>query len=572
MKRPPPTLSAFSPRAPNPSARVAALVAQAVKLRRDGRVSEAVAAITQASRLRPDDPNLLKDVGVALFEAGQIAPAVAAFERALTLRPNFGEASWRLGIAHEARGDPLAAMDALRRAVRIEPSLSGARFRLARLLEEWGRIPEAIEAYRKVKSSSSDTRLGRISEARALLIQGRDGDLLRVLRRAIALDPKDALAFELLGGALSNAGNFSEAASAYERALSLAPDLAGTYYDLVRCRPITAADAPLIARMREAVRFPGLEPDRLSRLHLAIGKALDDLGDYEAAMGAFDAAQAARDIKSPFRLAAFEQQIDRTMARFDPDFLARTATMGSDDPTPVLILGLPRSGTTLCEQIVSAHGQTFGADELLFWSERGALLEADGMDAQFIGKAAGDYLALLRSLAPSAARVTDKMPFNFLWVGLIHLAFPKATIIHCRRRLIDTALSIHQTHFALRLDMPTGGEALVGYCRAYEKLMDHWRRALPGDRFIEVDYETLTGEPEPVIRRIIAATGLDWDPACLRPQDNARIVRTPSKWQARQPIYRTAVDRWRRYEPYLGPLHALVEGANTKAPASFSVT
>jgi hypothetical protein len=308
--------------------------------------------------------------------------------------------------------------------------------------------------------------------------------------------------------------------------------------------------------------MPGLEPDRLSKVHLAIGKAIDDLGDFAAAMEAFDAAEAVRDTKCPFRLAAFEAQVDRIIARFDSARLTRATPTGTDDPTPVFIVGLPRSGTTLCEQIVSAHADVFGADELLFWGERAPLLDVaadEAPGAALIDEAAKDYLSLLRSLAPTAARVTDKMPFNFLWLGLITLALPNATIIHCRRRLVDTALSIHQTHFALRLDMPTGGEALVGYCRGYERLMDHWRRALPEGRLVEVDYEELTREPEPVIRRLISAIGLDWDPACLKPESNPRIVNTPSKWQARQPIYRTAVDRWRRYEPYLGPLRALVE-------------
>jgi hypothetical protein len=150
------------------------------------------------------------------------------------------------------------------------------------------------------------------------------------------------------------------------------------------------------------------------------------------------------------------------------------------------------------------------------------------------------------------------MPLNFQWAGLIHLALPRATIIHCRRSPLDTALSIHQTHFNPRMTFPTGGEALVGYVRACERLCAHWRRVLPAERFIEIDYEALVGEPEPVIRRIVAACGLAWNAACLSPELNRRVVRTPSKWQARQPIYRTAMGRWRAYEPWLGPLRALL--------------
>jgi hypothetical protein len=145
------------------------------------------------------------------------------------------------------------------------------------------------------------------------------------------------------------------------------------------------------------------------------------------------------------------------------------------------------------------------------------------------------------------------------------MAFPRATIIHCRRDAVDTALSIHQTHFHPGLTFPTGGAELVAYFRNYQRLTDHWWRVLPADRFIEVDYEELTRAPEPVIRRIIAACGLGWDDSCLRPECNPRAVNTPSKWQARQPIFRTSVGRWRRYEPWLGPLRGLVDDGSELA-------
>jgi len=515
----------------------------------------------QAAKLRPDDPDLLYDVGRACLEAGDFADAVAMFKRALALRPHFPEAAWSLGIACETANDLAGAMNALRRAVEMRPSMAGARYRLARVHEELGQKGEAIAAYRKVKSSLGNTVLGRAAEARALLLEGRDAELERALRRAIALDPTDALAHEALGGVLANAGRFDEAALSYERALQAAPDMVGAYYDLVRCRRITPEDAPLIDSMRAAANLPGLDSGRLSQLYLAIGKALDDLGDAAGAMQAFDAAYDARQRKSTFDLGRYRAHVDAAIAQFTPEVIARASQLGSQDETPVLILGLPRSGTTLLEQIISNHADVAGGDELTYWPNRGPMMgavRAGDLEPSFIAQAAADYLDVLRPLGPTAKRVTDKMPFNFLWVGLIYLAFPRATIIHCRRRLIDTALSIHQTFFADRLRIPTGGDDLVAYCRGYEKLMAHWRDVLPRDRFIEVDYQDLTKDPEPEIRRMIAAVGLSWDPTCLHPEKNRRVVKTASKWQARQPIYRTAVDRWRRYEPFLGPLAALV--------------
>jgi hypothetical protein len=241
--------------------------------------------------------------------------------------------------------------------------------------------------------------------------------------------------------------------------------------------------------------------------------------------------------------------------------IARASELGSSDATPVLIVGMPRSGTTLVEQIVSMHPEVGPGGELNFWNERGVVWHRNAdarVEKPFLVKAAADYLRVLRAIAPRAARVTDKMPFNFLWAGLIHLAFPRATIIHCRRAAVDTALSIHQTFFHPTLAFPTGGAELVAYFNSYRQLTDHWRSVLPSDRYIEVDYEELTSAPEPIIRRIITACGLPWHDACLRPESNPRAVKTPSKWQTRQPIYRTSIARWRRYEPWLGPLRALV--------------
>ena len=192
--------------------------------------------------------------------------------------------------------------------------------------------------------------------------------------------------------------------------------------------------------------------------------------------------------------------------------------------------------------------------ELPFWTERGAAWEQGAS----LADVASDYLDLLRTLAPAASRVTDKMPLNLFWAGLVHMALPRATIVHCRRSPIDTALSIHRTYFNQHAAFPTGGAALVAAIRAVESLMAHWRAVLPSERFVELDYERLVSDPEPAIRRLVAACGLAWDEACLRPERHVRVIRTPSKWQARQPISPSAVGTWRRYEPWLGPLAALV--------------
>jgi tetratricopeptide (TPR) repeat protein len=535
----------------------------AAQFLRAGRPREAVAPLREAARRAPRNAAILHDLGLACLEAGALGEAIAALRGAVAANPRYADAHLRLGIALEASGAPGPALASYQRAYEVLPSLADARYRAANLLDSLGRTAEAIAGFRRAAASAPKTTLGRIAAARALLAENRDTEAEKALRQVLALDRDNAVALDLLGNALADAGRFAEAADYLQRAIDRSPLLAGSYYDIVRSRRIGPRDGELVARMRAALAHPGLDAVQRSRVHLALGKAADDRGDYQEAMRQFDAAEALRNEIVRFDLAAFEARIDGLIACFTPELCATARAAERDDPTPVLIIGLPRSGTTLVEQILSAHPDVRGAGELAFWNERGQgwrQAGAEPPDAAFLAAAAADYLRLLRGIAPAAARVTDKMPQNFLWAGLVHLALPRATIIHCRRSPIDTALSIHRTHFNAHLSFPTGGAALVGYVRAYQLLCAHWRSVLPSERFIEIDYEVLTAAPEPVIRRLIAACGLPWDDACLRPEQNARVVKTPSKWQARQPFYRSAVGTWRAYEPWLGPLRALLSG------------
>jgi len=548
---------------PHPK-QVVPLLALATQSLKAGRPADAIPPLREAAFLRPSDPIIQHDLGLACLEVGRLPEAIAAFQSAVSSNPRYADAYFRLGIALEKLGDLGSAIVAYDRATDLMPSLTEAWFRAGALVHTLGHRDEAIGCFRRAAASGPKTRFGRLGAARALLTEDRDVEAERVLRETLVLDPANALAHDLLGNLLSEFGRFEEAHECFTRAVTIAPLMAGSYYDLVRCRPVTTTDEGLLARMEAALATPGLEAAQRLRVHLALGKAADDLGRYALAMQHFDAADAVRQGSASFNSDAFDTEVDRLIERCTPDLIARAAELGSGDTTPVLIIGMPRSGTTLIEQIVSAHPAVGAGGELNFWNERGAAWRQAGQaepTASFLGQAAAHYLGVLRAIGPKAARVTDKMPFNFLWAGLIHLAFPRATIIHCRRAAIDTGLSIHQTLFHPGLAFPTGGSKLVAYFRSYQRLTDHWRRVLPADRFIDVEYEELTREPEPVIRRIIAGCGLPWEDACLRPERNPRAVKTPSKWQTRQPINRNSVERWRRYEPWLGPLRALLDGA-----------
>jgi tetratricopeptide (TPR) repeat protein len=539
---------------------VAPLLALATEFLKAGQPADAIAPLRDAALLQPSNAVIQHDLGLACLEVGRVPDAIAALQRAVASNPRYTDAHFRLGIALEKLGDIGGALTAYDSATKLLPSLTEAWFRAGALVYTLGHVGEAIGCFRRAAATGGRTSFGRLGKARALVIEDRNQEAEQVLREMLVADPWNAMAYDLLGSLLSELGRFDEARACFERTVAIAPMLAGSYYDLVRCRPVTNGDNGLLQAMQAALATPGLELGQRQRVHLAIGKAAEDLGDYSLAMQHFDAADAVRRSAASFDSAAFSIMIDRLIARCTPELIALAPELGNSDATPVLIIGMPRSGTTLIEQIVSMHPEVGAGGELNFWNLRLAGWHGSGADEDaFLTKAAADYLGVLRAIAPTAVRVTDKMPFNFLWAGLIHVAFPRATIIHCRRAAIDTALSIHQTHFHPSMPFPTGGAELVAYFRSYQRLVDHWRSVLPGDRFIEVDYEDLTRAPEPVIRRIIAACGLAWNDACLRPERNPRTVKTPSKWQARQPIYRNSVARWRRYEPWLGPLRAFLD-------------
>jgi tetratricopeptide (TPR) repeat protein len=546
-------------RIPSPTRRAPAAqaLARVASLRQQGRFREAVEAMRLAASLEPNSATIFHDLGLICLEAGMPTEAVGSLRRAAQLKPTFAHAFWRLGMALELCGEINSAADALRKATELQPRLPEAQFRLGSILEQLGHRHEAGERFRRVLTGGPPARLRRLAEARALLIEDRDEEAERKLRRAAEIEPSDVETLTLLGFVLTYAGAFEEAASSFERALAQ-PERGQLhlYYDLVRCRKITPRDDALLQRLRSAAAESRRADDTSVKLQLALGKALDDLGQYGEAMQAFDAAADIRARASPFDVAAFEQRVDKIIETFSGEFLAGKRSVGNPDPTPALIFGMPRSGTTLCEQIVSSHPSAHGAGELHFWNRRGAMMEAVAMNVgdEFFIQAAEDCLRHLRERSGEAARITDKNPFNFQWAGLVHIVFPRAALIHCRRSPIDTALSIHQTFFSDRVRLPTGGSELVRYYRAYERLMDHWRQVLPSDRFLEVDYEDLTATPEETARRMIAHVGLEWDDRCLQPEKNTRRVKTASRWQVRQPIYRSSVERWRRYEPYLGAL------------------
>jgi tetratricopeptide (TPR) repeat protein len=324
--------------------------------------------------------------------------------------------------------------------------------------------------------------------------------------------------------------------------------------------------------VRSLADRPDLDAIARASLRFGLGKAFDDLGDYAEAMRQYEAANRLRATEQPDR-SVLVAKYDKIIARFPIEAIAGARQLPSPlarpaNDLPVFIVGMPRSGTTLVEQILSSHPAVAGGGEMPFWAreDRGGLTSGIGsLEAGELSRLAEGYHAELRRIGPEALRVTDKLPTNFERLGLIRLALPDARIIHCRRNPIDTCLSIFFANLTASHKFAWDRGDLAFYYGQYERLMEHWRRALPRDRFIEVQYETLIADREKETQRLIAFCGLEWDEACLMPERNGRAVNTASVWQARQPVYATSVERWRRYEPWLGELRELLPAAESRA-------
>jgi hypothetical protein len=394
----------------------------------------------------------------------------------------------------------------------------------------------------------------------------RPAEAEKSFRHAIALRPDHAGAYNNLGLALKEAGRLDQARSALERAIQLAPESPSYYDNLGAVRQFVAGDpylAALDALSRNAAALP--IKDRM-HLHFARARVLEDIGRPEDGFRELLAGNALKRRQIDYDEATTLARMDRTRELFTPDLVEARKNAGTPSSIPVFIVGMPRSGSTLVEQILASHPHVHGAGELnLFEQATDAVGKQPGGTRSFPDMVPGMsdedlrtlgalYLDKLLQRAPSARRITDKMPANFMFAGLIHLALPNAAILHAVRDPVDTCVSCFATHFT-RAQPQTYDLAELGrYYRSYRNLMLHWRRVLPTGRILDVHYEELVADLQGVTRRMVAHCGLEWDARCLDFHRTERTIRTASAVQVRRPIYRGSVGRWRKYQTFLAPL------------------
>jgi tetratricopeptide (TPR) repeat protein len=540
------------------------LACDGARLIQKGRLAQAVELLRRSVKLNPGVAASHHDLGVALLNTGQLVEAAESFTAALRLDAGIPSAHYYLAYIFDVQGFEEKAMAGFQAAVKLKPDHGAAQFRLGELYQSRALLADSAAAFRAAAAALTGTLRARIAEARAIEISSSFDEALATVQAIVDEHPDSAEAHSLLGRLLAQAGRTAEAVAHHERAIDLSLDVLVSWSGLATNKKFTADDGPLIARMNAALARPNLTPRHLQSIHFALGKAHDDMGNYEAAMRNFEAGNRARALSGGLNRAALVRRVDQLIEATPPGYRERQPVPPIEDATPVLIVGMPRSGSTLIEQILSSHPDVAAGGELEFWQRRDKPREDEWgivSTPEAIQSVADDYLATLRAFGPDAKRVTDKALGNFMLLGIVNRVFPNATLIHCRRHPIDNALSILTTNFETNFDFASNRGDLVFFFREYQRLMAHWREVLPPDRLVEVDYEALVADPEPHARRLVSACGLEWNDACLAPHRNTRKINTASLWQARQPIYRTSVERWRRYEPWLGELRDLAPKA-----------
>jgi len=532
---------------------------------------DGLAALQKAAALLPTDADLQNHLGMLLTAKKCYSEAIVSFQRAQQIKPDYVETYYNLNIVYMAQGRLSDAESVLLKALAIKPDYLMTHYGLGLVFKAQGQELKAEASLLHALSIKPDFSGGHYCLGYLYMEQGRSSEAEHHFLSAIKIDPHYSEARNKLGLCYAEQGRFVDAEACYRETLKVNPDDLDARFNLAVIKKTDEASENLAALIRLEKAGKDIQSDKdAAMLNYALGKSFEDCGDYEKAFLYFQ--EGARRKRASFSYDAQKtaERFNKIPRIFDKATLEKLGKSGYASTVPIFIVGMPRSGTTLIEQIISSHPEVYGAGELpdLLEISTGVI---GGGEAGFpdrvgeltperlvaIGRA---YVTRLQRRAPDALRITDKMPVNFIAAGLIHLILPNAKIIHVKRNPADTCVSCFTQLFQGGMEFSYDLTELGSYYLEYTKLMAHWRTALPDSAFIEVDYEGVVSEPEAQARRVIEFCGLEWNDACLEFYTTNRTVKTASVAQVRQPIYRTSVARWRRYEQHLSPLLIALEG------------
>lgn len=540
----------------------------ALSLAELGRAADAVQQLSTATRLQPDLVEAWYNRGVLHARAGKLDRAAEDYRRVLSLVPNHLAALNNLGELLAKTGETNDAVAAFRRALQLRPDFTEAQYNLARLILDESPV-EAAHLLKMVTAALPKLIDARRLLARALAKNGAHSEALRVLHGAFPEASGDAHLHNDIGLVNIEIGRLDDARHAFGRAIAIDPAHVHSLYNLAYL--VKGAGNPsLLQQLRTALAgASGMAHEERSMLHFAIGHLLESANDFDLAFQHFATANELKRMK--FDPEATGHQFAEIKRVFTREFFAQRSGWGNPSSLPVFVVGMPRSGTTLVEHIFASHPDAAGAGELIAFNQLanglGRLSKSErpypgcalALSAELTAQLAEAYLRELRCHGPRALRISDKMPGNFLHLGLIALLLPHAKIIHCQRDPLDTCVSCYTANFTGYLPYAYDLTHLGYYYREYQALMAHWTQVLPLQVYT-VQYESLVKEPESEIRRLIGFIGLPWDDRCLGAHQTQRPVATASNVQVREPIYRRSINRAERFKAHLDPLRDALAG------------
>jgi len=563
-----------------------------ILLQESGKFAESKHCLERVLTLQPHNAQAHNNLGNTSKRLGLFADAERHWRRALKLRADYAEPHSNLANMFTDQGKYEQAAGHARRAIELNPRLADAYVNLAGVEMARNRYKEALQWLDLLLGFAPGHAVGLAARAQALKKLDQLEEALDAATRAIKAAPQNAEAHNAHGVVLQALGRMQDALAAYDRAaalpgtvaeqalinrallfmeqgetaaaraafdgvLEMFPASASACFNSADLRKFGPGDAQ-VARMQEMLAVTTSSHDALL-LHFALGKAFLDIGDSDAAFLHLNAANRQKRGTIDYDSAATSDWMRRIAQVFSADFIAARAGQGAASTMPVFVLGMPRSGTTLIEQILCSHPAIHGAGELSLVSKLVEALSpfpesAGSLGARRLHELGGAYLAETGRLAGGRLRVVDKMPANFLHAGLLHLVLPGAKIIHCKRDAVDTCLSCYSKLFTAEQSFCYDQMELGQFHRDYQTLTAHWRAVLPASAFLEVDYEAVIADLEGEARRMLEFLNLLWDDSVTRFHETKRPVRTASVNQVRRPLYATSKGRWRAHEKNLGPL------------------
>jgi tetratricopeptide (TPR) repeat protein len=504
-------------------------------------------------------------------QRGQLQAAETLYRQVIAAEPEHLRGTFLLGAVLVQLGQYEQAESFLRKSLEINPDHTPARMELGNLAYLTGEFETAAECFRTVTDHEPENPNAHDQLANALNLLGRADEAIEEELRAIEIWPDFADALINLGDIYQQLGRKEEAIASLEKALAINPKATNAWLLLVMSGGCENQPDKVEA-MKRLLETGVLTDEQRAQLAFALGRAFENQGKHAEAFEYIERGNRARRKGLRFSLQDEMEHFAKIRAVFDAEFLGRVPDVRPQGTTPIIIIGMPRSGTSLVEQILSSHPDVHGSGELVFLDRLCQKLEsasgdkfpacARSMTGDEFFDLGTQYLELLENQTDGTPFITDKYPLNFLFIGMIRRALPHAKIIHCRRDALDNCVSIYRSIFSGQLAFAYDQEELGGYYRLYENLMAHWHQVMPGEIF-DIDYEALVTDTEPRIRALLDYCGLTFDPACLSFHQTERPVRTMSSAQVRRPIYRDSISSWKRYERQVERLRAALGDPHT---------